>query len=321
MESYFFIAVSTRENVEICKRHALAGFTQTINGAWAYSEINIGDYVTFLYGARAYNLYKVVNKEALADAESSPPWKPLLFRSGRICYFPFRLYLEPIRQFEESIAKVEFAYIAENLLLRGGYRKTHFQADQTTLQNVSQMGKIFKDKVEPLKIPEYDTFTPKFVRAKDSKPPELFQFKEIILQALIRQHLSEKDNFKTFIDQLGLSELAGIEFEVLGEKAIEEGHIDLLVKEARPKGSAKQMLIEVKLGRSSKDDVDQLQSYMDEIGDECVAGVLIAEHIPQKVISPPVQNIHFWRYEFDGIDLKEPHTFEELLSVIRISPL
>ena len=63
--------------------------------------------------------------------------------SGRSYHFPFRLKLRQVRAFDEPIVRVEFAYIAENLLLRGGYRKTHFQADLTTLQNVSQMGEVF----------------------------------------------------------------------------------------------------------------------------------------------------------------------------------
>lgn len=54
--------------------------------------------------------------------------------------FPYRLHLQLLRRFDESLVRQEFRYVAENLLLRGGYAKTHFQADQTTLQNVSQLG-------------------------------------------------------------------------------------------------------------------------------------------------------------------------------------
>lgn len=114
--------------------NTLAGFTNSINGVWTFLEIQEGDYVSFLYGAKAYNLYIVRRKEAIKDAETMPPWEPITFRqSGRTYYFPFRLYLNTVRRFEESLVRAEFAYVAENLLLRGGYRKTHFQADQTTL--------------------------------------------------------------------------------------------------------------------------------------------------------------------------------------------
>jgi len=83
-------------------------------------------------------------------------------------------------------------YIAENLLLRGGYRKTHFQADQTTLQNVSEMGKVYEEKVKELKLGEYQTFEPKFTRSKDINPPEIFGFREVILQALLRKYITKK---------------------------------------------------------------------------------------------------------------------------------
>lgn len=58
MQEYFLIAVSTRENLEKCKKYAYAGFPDTINGAWAYHDIKVGDYITFLYGAKAHNLYQ-----------------------------------------------------------------------------------------------------------------------------------------------------------------------------------------------------------------------------------------------------------------------
>jgi hypothetical protein len=319
MQEYFFIAISTKENLEICERYAYAGFPDTINGVWAYSDIKVGDYVTFLYGARAHNLYQVAKKEAIADARDVPPWKPIYFReSGRTCYFPFRLHLKPWREFEEPLARPEFMYVAENLLQRGGYWKTHFQADQTTLQNVSQMGERFKGSLELLEMPQYETFTPKFVRGKKARIHETYQFREVILQSLLRQHLSQPKFFKDFLNKLNLHEFAIHEFEVLGEKALPEGYVDILVKEARPKGEVKQIIIEVKLGRGTKSDVEQLNSYVGEIGEECLAGVLVAKHGPRKI---KVENgrIHLMGYEFEGINLGVPQTFDELLSKVRVS--
>lgn len=77
MPSYFFVAVSNYENLKLCKRYALAGFTSNINGAWAFSDIKDGDYISFIYGARVHNLYRVESKEAIKNAENLPPWKPL----------------------------------------------------------------------------------------------------------------------------------------------------------------------------------------------------------------------------------------------------
>lgn len=132
--AYFLLSISNRINLDLCIKHALAGFTNSINGLWTFSEIQEGDYVSFLYGARVFNLYKVMKKQALKNADKLPPWPSITFRmSGKTYYFPFRLYLKPIRELNEPMVRPEFAYVAENLLLRGGYKKTHFQADQTTL--------------------------------------------------------------------------------------------------------------------------------------------------------------------------------------------
>jgi hypothetical protein len=317
MTSYFFIAVSTRENLDLCTKYSLAGFTSNVNGAWAFSEINKGDFVSFLYGAKAYNLYEVVAKEAIKNSESLPPWKPLTFReSGRTYHFPFRLKLKPIRRFEESIVRPGFAYIAENLLLRGGYRKTHFQADQTTLQYVSQISEVFRDEVEELKLPPYETFIPRFVRSRYTTPPEVFQFKEVILQSLIRQHLSN-ERLDRFFKLIGCEDLHYKDFEVLGEKALSQGHVDILIKDSQPRGYSRQIVLEIKLGKATNRDMNQLRSYMNEIGDECICGVLIAERISSNV---PPPNICAIIYEFEGVDLTRPYTFEELLSAIRISP-
>ena len=65
---------------------------------------------------------------AYKNAENLPPWPPVTFRmSGNTYYFPFRLYLKQERTLDEPMIRPEFAYVAENLLLRGGYRKTHFK--------------------------------------------------------------------------------------------------------------------------------------------------------------------------------------------------
>ncbi|RLG57394.1 MAG: hypothetical protein DRN83_02005, partial [Hadesarchaea archaeon] len=267
MQEYFFIAVSTRKNLEICERYTCAGFPNTINGVWAYLDINVGDYLSFLYGAKAYNLYEVVKKEAVKNPHTlPPPWEPLSHVSGKTYHFPFRLHLKLWREFEESLAKPEFMYVAENLLQRGGYRKTHFQADQTTLQNVSQMGQRSESEEYETNMPPYETFTPKFARIKKIDSPEIYPLREVILQSIIRQYLSQPENLRNFLKELGLEKLASRKFEVLGEKALPRGYVDIIIKEAEPVGEIKQIIIEVKLGRASKDDITQLEHYVEEIG-------------------------------------------------------
>ncbi len=313
--AYFLISISNRKNLELCIQYALAGFTNSINGVWTFSEIQEGDFISFLYGAKAHNLYRVEGKEAIKDAQDLPPWESITFRmSGLTYYFPFRLNLMPIRKLSESLVRAEFAYVAENLLLRGGYRKTHFQADQTTLQSVSQLGELYEETVDKLNLNDHETFIPRFTKSNDKvSPPEIFRFIELILQAIIRQHLSEEKILDTFLRQIDIATLDTSKLEVLGEKALAEGHIDILIKEAIPMGLARKIIIEVKTGLAKLQDVSQLSMYLDEMGNECLAGVLIARYFSRKVLQEAKrQRISTLEYKLGIIEDGIPVTFNEL---------
>lgn len=190
--NYYLIAVSTKKNLDLCIEYGLAGFTNSKSGAWAFIDIREGDFISFLYGAKAYNLYKVTKKTALENAETLPPWTNITFKtSGKTYYFPFRLELELIREFTESIVRYEFAYIAENLLLRGGYAKTHFQADQTTLQNISTMGKKFEGRTKRLESGNVKEFNVKFSFDKNEVSiPQIYKIEELFLQSIIKHKFS-----------------------------------------------------------------------------------------------------------------------------------
>jgi hypothetical protein len=312
--SYFLISVSTRENLELCITYGLAGFPSGEGGAWTFCEIDQGDYVSFLYGAKAHNLYRVARREAISNAEHLPPWKPLTFKqSGKTYSFPFRLYLEPIRVLTEPIVRSEFYYVAENLLLRGGYRKTHFQADQTTLQSVSQMGARAEGSVEPLPLPEYSTFTPRFTRTRQLiKRPETCRFQETILQSAIRRHLMCEENLQKLLFEVGLVGVRADALEILGEKALTQGHIDLLVKERVPVGSGLQVPIEVKTNPAHTKDMVQLRGYMDELRAECPMGVLVAADFRKGAVAKAGESgVRLVRYKL-AVDLKETPTFDEI---------
>ncbi len=312
--SYFLISVSTRENLELCIRHGLAGFPSGESGAWTFCEIEKGDFVSFLYGARAHNLYRVAKREAISNAGSLPPWKPLTFKeSGKTYSFPFRLYLQPVRAFIEPIVRTEFYYVAENLLLRGGYRKTHFQADQTTLQSVSEMGTLADGSVVPLPLPEYSIFTPRFTRTKELlKTPETCRFRETILQSAVRRHLVAEDNLQNLLSQLNLVAAQAGALEILGEKALAQGHIDLLLKQRVPLGSALRIPIEVKTNRARPEDLTQLRGYMEELGDECPFGVLVAADFSKQAQAKSEENgVRLVRYNLN-VDLKKTPTFDEI---------
>ncbi|MDI3544012.1 MAG: hypothetical protein PWQ28_293 [Candidatus Woesearchaeota archaeon] len=310
--NYYFIAVSNKKNLELCIKYGLAGFMNSINGAWAFLDINQGDLITFIYGARAYNLYKVSKKMAIRNSENLAPWDNIKFReTGNTYYFPFRFELELIREFNEPIVRYEFTYIAENLLLRGGYRKTHFQADQTTLQNVSSMGK--KATKQPCNI-KYSAKLELIENIKLSfeknlvKIPETYKFVEVFLQSIVKHYLTNKKNLNNFLEQLKLENL---NYEVLSEKALPQGHLDLLLKEAIPIGSSKQIVIEVKTNKASLKDLAQLKSYMEEIGEECIGGIIIAKDF-QKKVKENRGTIHLIEYSFD-VDKKIDHSFESLI--------
>jgi hypothetical protein len=288
--AYFLISVSTRENLELCVKHGLAGFPGGENGAWTFCEIREGDFVSFLYGARARNLYKVLKREALRNADSLPPWKLLRFReTGKTYSFPFRLELEPLRIFDEPLVRAEFAYVAENLLLRGGYSKTHFQADQTTLQSVSEMGSLSDATVVPVSLSDAQKFSLQFTRnAELVKSPEVMRFKEVILQSAIRRHLMRSQNLQGLLHNIGLGSVRDADLEVLGEKALPEGHIDLLLKQRIPLGSALKVPIEVKTNKARPKDLVQLRGYLDELSMEAPVGVLIAADFDKHVLGMPL---------------------------------
>ena len=318
--SYFLISVSTRENLDLCTRYGLAGFPSGESGAWTFCEIHEGDYVSFLYGARAHNLYRVAKRESLSDAEHLPPWKPLVFKeSGKTYSFPFRLQLRPIRMFVEPIVRTEFFYVAENLLLRGGYRKTHFQADQTTLQSVSEMGKLANGSTEALTLPEYRTFNLRFTKTAGLlKIPETLRFRETILQSAIRRHLMREENLRTLLSGVNLSAEIAEGLEILGEKALTQGHIDLLLKQRVPIGSSVKIPIEVKTAKANLEDLAQLRGYMDELLEECSIGILIAAEFSKDTIrSAPEKSIHLIRYGLD-VNLKQASTFEEICAGLKL---
>ena len=321
--SYFLISVSTYENLQICIKHALAGFPSGESGAWTFCEIEEGDLVSFLYGARAHNLYRVTKREALCDAKLLPPWKPLTFReTGKTYFFPFRLQLEPIRIFSELLVRAEFAYVAENLLLRGGYSKTHFQADQTTLQSVSQMGALANGSAAALTLSEYKTFTPRFSRTKGLlRTPEVTRFKEAILQSAIKRHLMSETNLQRLLTSVNCEEIRAGDLEILGEKALPAGHIDILLKQRVPLGSGPKIPIEVKTKKAQPKDLAQLRGYMGELRGECPIALLIASDFHKHVIaSAKDTDIKLVRYELT-VDLTRTPTFEEIHQGLTLEPL
>ncbi|WP_297467222.1 hypothetical protein [Thermococcus sp.] len=312
--AYFLVAVATKENLKKCIETNLAGFTGSVNGYWAFVDIEIGDYISFLHGARIYNLYRVEDKVAIRNPDEIGPWNPIKLSSRRKYSFPFRLLLSPIRQLSESMVRPEFAYIAENLLLRGGYRKTHFQADEVTLHNVSVMGSLLEGEFEKLSH-EGIPFMPKIAFSKDLvNPPEVFPMREVILQSLVRKALG-REFLRDVLWTFGL-EGNPEDFEVLGEKALPSGHVDLLIKPKHPVGIAPKVLIEVKMGSAGNTELGQLRRYLSESGPEAVGGILIARSFKRNIKRVP--GIRLWEYKFRGITEDATYTYTELLEKLTL---
>ncbi|WP_435069592.1 hypothetical protein [Haloplanus sp. C73] len=308
--SYFFVAVSTKQNLDLCREYGLAGFPGSQNGAWTFADIEVGDYVSFVYGANAYDLYEVGDKRAVLNAEDLPPWPPLELTRGGTYHFPFRLDLQPKRTLEENLVRSEFRYIAENLLLRGGYSRSHFQADKTTLQQVSQMGRIETTREISADWSSEEGTTHWVRRRGDFHPPEVNKFIEEILHVLLRRRLSTQTGLAEFAQLTGFSEVQDQEMEVLGERALPEGHLDILLKDSEPVGRSVRLPIEVKLNRCDDDDLQQLRNYMTQLQPECPGGVLLAETIPRDFDVP--DDVALLRATFSGVDMGEPRTIPEM---------
>ena len=311
--AYFLIAVATKHNLQRCLENNLAGFTSSINGYWAFTDVDVGDYISFLHGAKVYNLYQVEEKVAIENPDEAGPWEPIKL-SSRKYSFPFRLLLKPVRRLSESMIRPEFLYVAENLLLRGGYRKTHFQAGGITLYNVSSMGTPLKENgsrdIEGWKI-----FTPKISFSKElTNPPRVFPMREVILQSLIRKTL-ERSVLGDVLEAFEIEENPR-DFEVLGEKALPSGHVDLLIKPRHPVGRNPKVLVEVKPGSAGKVDLKQLKAYLKESGPETVGGILIAKSFKKNISEEP--NIRFWSYISDGVKKERAYTYEELMNRLKI---
>lgn len=211
----------------------------------------------------------------------------------------------------------EFAYVAENLLLRGGYWRTHFQADQTTLQSVSQMGSASAKAPESLDFRPL-AYTPAFVRDAEPAGSNTFSLSEKLLQASVRQVFSQASGLGLLSRLLGQPQLRWQELEALGEKALEQGHVDILLKEARPVGVALKVPVEVKLARADDKHVGQVKAYMKELGGECIGGLLVASGFTKKALqSAAALGVTPVTYTVN-LDLTTPRSFDEITIAIQL---
>ncbi|MGC9771022.1 hypothetical protein [Fervidobacterium islandicum] len=324
---YYLISVSNKENLNLCVKYQLAGFPSSTNGLWSYLDIDEGDYISFLYGARIKNLYKVEKKIAYKNAEKLPPWKPITFKeSGKTYSFPYRMKLRLVREFDESIVRSEFAYVAEDLLLRGGYRKTHFQADAAMLSYVSSLGRSVEisteQKIEtPISDLDVEEFVPKITFRKTQpqigkEDYTVVKFNENILQSLLKRTLSSLLN--EILIRCG-SNKQPHEFEILSEKALSKGFVDLFVKLKHPVERNQYILVEAKNRVASNKDLNQLNEYIDDFDKEgeLLCGILIAEDFPKNLKTNTAKILKI-KYSFDGLNQNKDYEYDQLVSMMKL---
>jgi len=101
---------------------------------------------------------------------------------------------------------------------------------------------------------------------KEKEDSERFRFHELILQSLVRKKI-RGEALSMILEHFEASRPID-EFEVLGEKALPEGFVDIFIKMRHPEGGNLYLVIEVKTGRARPQEVAQLYSYINEFGSD-----------------------------------------------------
>lgn len=316
---YFFAALSFRSHLDKCRELSLAGFPTSSTGSWAFVDIAVGDRLSFIFGARAIDLFEVVGKAAVALGTADNPWAGLEKQVDPAKEtYPFRLRLRRLRKFDLGIAQKEFAYIANNLMRRGGYRKSHFQADQSTLSFVATVGEPCHDEVIDTSSYWGASIETRFFRRKGFSYPLTAPLNEQIIQAAIRRRLSES---KPALDGLwqmawGNSE-APENPEILGEVALDRGFPDLEVKPALKVGGEKRFLIEVKMHPAGAAELDQIADYKVELGNDWGGGALLAPGFRDGLLSSAkVRGVALVKWDCRGLNLREPQSFDSIVKAM-----
>src|SRR5262249_33344293 len=116
---YYLIAISNRHNLDLCIRHALAGFSNSRTGVWTFVEVKEGDFVSFLHGARAHNLYQVIGREAIKEFETAPPWPPIS-RIGPHIFFPIQTFFETDQRIRRALGQIRIRVRGRELAVASG---------------------------------------------------------------------------------------------------------------------------------------------------------------------------------------------------------
>jgi hypothetical protein len=184
------------------------------------------------------------------------------------------------------------------------------------------MGEVATEIGLQLLNPEAETCEPRIrFSRKEANIPQLIPFDELILQTATRAKLSDPLQLGDFLRGINVNALDPSQLEILGEKALSYGHVDLLIKESVPIGGASKVAIEIKLRKAVEIDVDQIAAYAAELGQECVGAAIVAEDFQKKSIPAAERmGIRLVRYRLD-LPIQFPVTFGELVQSLSLSYL
>lgn len=290
---FYALSVPAEINLHLCRQLMLAGFPASRGGRLAFTEIDVGDLVTFLFEGEFYDLFEVERKICLRDdiAKNAGPWPVRDGVYGRI-YFPYRLALKPVRIAAEpvSLLRPETGLFAKSLFKIANFWKTHYQLSRESLALFR--GIPTARKLPPLSpyrdVPDWQegrlTFTLDRKKAGAAHGP--FHFDELALQVRIKSELKRRAALPA---SLGGAEIA----EVLREHPMRSGVADIAI--THPDGT--RTILEIKRRTASaKKGGTQILRYMTE-EKNVACGVLLAEKFSADILAAPSPRLRLVGYE------------------------
>lgn len=243
---YFIIVLSTKRNLDLCRKNSIAGFPETDNGQWAFLDIDVGDYISFYFNGRVWDLYEVVDKiipnqwlTKLARGNEELDPEPLnddekwdsIKTKNQFIYFPFRLKLKKIvgTSYDSNIVfKSGFERLGINLVPRVSLKKTHFQLSINDIKRYFNFDVSLKEKefnidsfVLCKKRSQHRSNQNNSINFEENSIDEIIH-QEIYLQSFVKKLL------EAYIDKIKIVEKCD-SYEFLSEQTTDGGESDIVI--------------------------------------------------------------------------------------------
>jgi hypothetical protein len=300
----FVVALSTDRNLQLCRSSRTAGFPDTKPGRWAYLDVEEGDYVTFYYNGRLWDLYRVTRKyvpdyyadnEGRGDSELDPvslgsgdKWTAIMTENGSI-YFPYRLEMDLL---STSTFNTNLVFrpgrerLGINLVPRVSLKKSHFQV------GVGDLSTAFECELKVLKRPvNFRDFSACVTRERVLKSKRDGNKACVVSEVTINDATASELYLQSLLKRVleshwdciaGALCLPATGMEFYSEQTVHGGEADISVE-----GAGYALLVEVKNGsllklkragltRAGQEALDQVQDYQSIHADQttlrCIAG-------------------------------------------------